>query len=94
MRCRMGIKMFGKKDNEEKEKGLFNRLKDGLSKTRACLTERLDQLILGKRKIDEELLEEIEEILDTTTGGHKNTASQDARFPTQAMSRRALWYSD
>jgi len=65
----MGIEMFGKKDNKEKERGLFNRLRDGLSKTRAGLTERLDSLILGKRKIDEDLLEEIEEILFTSDLG-------------------------
>jgi fused signal recognition particle receptor len=67
--------MFGKKDNREKEKGLLDRLRDGLSKTRAGLTERLDQLILGKRKIDEALLEEIEEILFTSDLGV--TASQE-----------------
>jgi len=61
--------MFGKKDNKEKEKGLLDRLRDGLSKTRAGLTERLDRLILGKREIDEELMEEIEEILFTSDLG-------------------------
>jgi len=63
MRCWAGIKMFGKEDNKENEKGLFDRLRSGLSKTRAGLTERLDRLILGKREIDDTLLEEIEEIL-------------------------------
>ena len=61
--------MFGKKDNKEEERGLFDRLRDGLSKTRAGLTERLDQLILGKREIDEVLLDEIEEILFTSDLG-------------------------
>ena len=75
MRHRMRIKMFGKKENGKKEEGLFDRLRDGLSKTRAGLTERLDQLILGKRKIDEVLLEEIEEILFTSDLGV--TASQE-----------------
>jgi len=69
MRCRAGIRMFGKKDNRENERGLFDRLRLSLSKTRAGLTERLDQLILGKRKIDEALLEEIEEILFTSDLG-------------------------
>ena len=71
----MGIEMFGKKDNKEEERGLFDRLRDGLSKTRAGLTERLDQLILGKREIDEVLLDEIEEILFTSDLGV--TASQE-----------------
>ena len=75
MRCRAGIKMFGKKDNKENEKGLFDRLRSGLSKTRAGLTERLDRLILGKREIDDTLLEEIEEILFSSDLGV--TASQE-----------------
>lgn len=61
--------MFGKQKDNEKDKGLFDRLREGLSKTRAGLTERLDSLILGKRKIDEGLLEEIEEILFTSDLG-------------------------
>jgi fused signal recognition particle receptor len=61
--------MFGKKDNKEEERNFFGRLREGLSKTRAGLTERLDSLILGKRKIDEGLLEEIEEILFTSDLG-------------------------
>jgi len=65
----MRIEMFGKKDDKEEERSLFDRLREGLSKTRAGLTERLDSLILGKRKIDEGLLEEIEEILFTSDLG-------------------------
>jgi fused signal recognition particle receptor len=61
--------MFGKKENKDEEKSLFDRLRDGLSKTRAGLTERLDRMILGKRKIDEGILEEIEEILFTSDLG-------------------------
>jgi fused signal recognition particle receptor len=61
--------MFGKEDNKENEEGLFDRLRYGLSKTRAGLTERLDRLILGKREIDDTLLEEIEEILFTSDLG-------------------------
>jgi fused signal recognition particle receptor len=61
--------MFGKKENKEEDGSFFDRLREGLSKTRAGLTERLDGLILGKRKIDEGLLEEIEEILFTSDLG-------------------------
>ena len=41
-------------------KGLFARLREGLSKTRRGLTEGLAGLVLGRRRIDEDLLEEIE----------------------------------
>ena len=49
--------------------GFFDRLKQGLSKTRAGITGRLDQLILGKKVISEDLLDELEEILYTSDLG-------------------------
>jgi fused signal recognition particle receptor len=64
-----GIEMFEKIDNKEKDKSFFDRLRDGLSKTRTGLTERLDRLILGRKNIDEGLLEEMEEILFTSDLG-------------------------
>ena len=45
------------------ERGVFQRLRLGLSKTRSTLSGRLDRLILGKKEITDELLEELEEIL-------------------------------
>ncbi len=50
-------------------KGLFQRLREGLSKTRSGLTGRLDRLIFGKKEIDEALLDELEEILFTSDLG-------------------------
>jgi len=49
--------------------GLFGRLKQGLQKTRHQLTEGLATLVLGKKNIDAELLEEIETILLTSDVG-------------------------
>lgn len=43
--------------------GFFERLKESLSKTRENLTAKLDQLISGAAKIDEEFLDELEETL-------------------------------
>lgn len=40
--------------------GLFNRLKQGLSRTRENLTAGLAQLLLGKKNLDDTLVEEIE----------------------------------
>jgi len=48
---------------ESQKKGWFQRLSSGLSKTRKNLAGRISVLISSKRKIDDELLEEIEEIL-------------------------------
>lgn len=48
----------------------FERLKEGLTKTRKGLIERVETLFTG-RKIDEEVLEELEEILITADVGIK-----------------------
>ncbi len=50
--------IFKKKWNE---KNPFRRLKEGLAKTRANFIGGIDKVIGGRRKIDEELLEELEE---------------------------------
>lgn len=60
---------FWKKDNKEEKSGFFDRLKQGLSKTRAGLTGRLDRLILNTKVINEDLLDELEEILYTSDLG-------------------------
>lgn len=44
-------------------KGFFDRLKDGLSKTRKFLLKNVDEVILGEKKISPELFEELEEVL-------------------------------
>ena len=48
---------------KEKRTGWFNRLKSGLSKTQENLVGHIRSLLRADRKIDEELMEEIEEIL-------------------------------
>jgi len=49
--------------------GLFSRLKKGLSKTRQRFVGTLDGLFYGKKQIDEEFLEQLEEILLTSDLG-------------------------
>lgn len=44
----------------EKKEGLFARLKSGLSKTGGTITEGMDTLVKGQKKVDEEVLEELE----------------------------------
>ena len=58
---------------EKKNGGLFARLKSGLSKTRAILTTDIDDLFLGKKIIDEDMLEELEERLITADMGVSTT---------------------
>ena len=49
--------------SEEKKKGLFARLREGLSKTRGNVTEKVDDMVRENRKIDEDFYEELEDIL-------------------------------
>lgn len=44
----------------EKKEGLFARLKSGLSKTGGTITEGMDTLVKGQKKVDEDVLEELE----------------------------------
>ena len=48
---------------------LFARLQAGLGKTRTSLVYRLDTLFLGKKEIDQELFDDLEEILITADLG-------------------------
>lgn len=50
-------------EQEKPKSGFFERLKKGLSKTSDALVGGIDRLLLGKKEIDAETLEELEEIL-------------------------------
>lgn len=72
-----------------RETGFFRRLRRGLSKTRSTITGRLDSLLLGKKEITEELLEDLEEILFTSDIGV--AATQELISAVQAkVARREL----
>ena len=43
--------------------GFFDKLKQGLNKTKAAFTEKVDNVFANFRKVDEELMEELEEAL-------------------------------
>jgi len=74
---------------EESEKGLFARLRERLSKTRSQLAARVDSLFLGRKEIDEELFEELEEILVTADLGVETTMELLDRAREQ-VARRSL----
>jgi len=50
-------------------KSLFSRLRDRLGKTRDAFVYRLDSLFLGKKEIDQDLFDQLEEILITADLG-------------------------
>ena len=54
--------------------GLYSRLKSRLARTRANFAEGLGKLILGKKQIDDELLEDIENLLLTSDVGVEATS--------------------
>jgi fused signal recognition particle receptor len=58
---------------QSKKPGFFERLKAGLQKTKDGLVGRIDALVLGKKTIDADTLEELEEILITSDIGVKTT---------------------
>ena len=59
--------------SEEKKKGLFARLREGLSKTRGNMTEKVDDMVRENRKIDDDFYEELEDILLMADCGLKAT---------------------
>ena len=62
-----------KEENQEKSTGFLNRLRKGLSTTQKVLSTDINELFAGNRKIDDELLEELEELLITSDMGVRTT---------------------
>ncbi len=59
--------------NEKKGLSFFEKLKEGLSKTKKNLTEQIENIVFRHRKIDDDFLEELEEILITSDMGVETT---------------------
>ncbi|ARU54449.1 signal recognition particle-docking protein FtsY [Oleiphilus messinensis] len=68
---------------------LFARMKQGLSKTRANLSDNLTSLFLGAKSIDDDLLEEIETLLLTADVGMEAT-SDIIKVITEKLDRNQL----
>nr|UWI51285.1 signal recognition particle-docking protein FtsY [Clostridioides difficile] len=60
-------------ESEEKKVNLFERLKQGLTKAKQGITDRIDEVLKSYTKVDEELLEDLEEILITADVGVNTT---------------------
>ncbi|PPC75804.1 signal recognition particle-docking protein FtsY, partial [Pokkaliibacter plantistimulans] len=69
--------------------GFFERIKSGLSRTKANLTEGLASLFLGAKQIDDDLLEELETQLLLADVGMEATQSIIKRL-TERVSRKEL----
>ena len=53
--------------------GFFDRLREGLSKTREKFSDKIDEILNGATKIDDEILEELEETLIMADVGTRTT---------------------
>ncbi len=77
------------KEETSKPAGFFERLRQGLKKTTDSLVGRIDALVLGKKEIDADTIEELEEILITSDIGVKTTVEL-IRNLEQRLSRNEL----
>lgn len=78
---------------EESKVGFFARLKQGLSKTSASIGEGMASLFLGRKTIDDDLLDELETRLLTADVGVEATTQIIQRL-TQKVARKELADAD
>lgn len=64
---------INKQPKEEGSTSVIKQLSAGLTKTRKNLVQKMDKVFLGKKQIDDELLDDLEEILITSDLGVKTT---------------------
>ncbi len=85
--------MFGfksaDKNDADKPAGLFASLRQRLSKTRQHLSSDLGELLLGKKQIDDELLQQLEDQLLMADVGIQATQKITSRL-TESMQRKQL----
>jgi fused signal recognition particle receptor len=68
--------------------GFFSQLKAGLSKTRQNFVQRVEELLTGRRKIDEELYEELEEVLIGADVGFNTSIELVSRLRQEVKARK------
>jgi len=76
------------KERVQQMASLFSRLKQSLTKSRQGFVERVTQLVSGRKKIDEDLFEELEEILLQADAGVSATARLLDEIRTTVKSER------
>jgi fused signal recognition particle receptor len=80
-------------EHNEQDKGLFASLRSRLGKTRNNLTSGIGELFLGRKQLDDELLEELEDQLIMSDVGVEATR-RIVQQMTAALGRRELSDSD
>jgi fused signal recognition particle receptor len=81
------LSLFGKQ--EQKEPSLLERLKESVSKTRAALSTKVEDIFRGERKMDAALLKEIENALLSSDLGVRTTR-EILEAVREKMDRHAL----
>ncbi len=80
--------LFGKKEKEDKQ--TQESLDKGLARTKESLFKKLGRLLVGKHKVDDDVLDELEEVLVTSDVGVDTTlkiiSRIEQRVKTQAYS--------
>ncbi len=69
--------------------GFFAKLKEGLTKTRVQFVSKVEEILTGRRKIDEDLYEELEEVLIRSDVG-VNTSLELVNRLRQEVKKRKL----
>lgn len=77
------------KSKEIQKEGLFKRLKKGLAKTSSKIAGGMETVLMGKKEIDEELLEELEELFISADIGVPTTMKIFEKV-RKDVSRKAL----
>ena len=88
--------MFGLKSSQKKavptqqeSRGLFASLREKLTKTRASLSSGVANLLLGKKQLDDDLLEQLEDHLLSADVGMQTSQKITAKL-TQSLKRNQL----
>ncbi len=87
-----GVEVAEKKDEKEptaESTSLFKRLSKKLSRTRDSFVYQMDSLFLGKKEIDEELLDDLEELLITADLG-VTTVAELIDYARKKVKRKEL----
>lgn len=80
---------LGTENVSQDKQGLFSRLKNRLGRSRDHFTDGLANLVLGKKQIDDDLLEDLENLLLTSDVGVEAT-SRIIEELTDSVRRKAL----
>lgn len=86
----MGLFDFWNKKDKNKEEDLRDRLNEGLEKTRTSFLGKLSKALLGKSRIDDDVLDELEEILITSDVGVDTTVRIIERIQNRASEEKYI----